>query len=85
MPFSYWKPLCGTTKLELVVSGRSVAISLLGCGQLSAAAAATAERAKQPTITAKPIGCIRQHSWGFPRERRRPNRNAASPIEEKAP
>ncbi len=35
-----WKLPCGTTTLELVVSGRSVAISLPGCGQVSAAAAA---------------------------------------------
>jgi hypothetical protein len=31
-PFSFWKLPCGTTRLELVTSGRSVSIGLSLCG-----------------------------------------------------
>jgi hypothetical protein len=47
-PFSCWKLPFGTTRLELVMSGRSVAISLPGCGQDSDAAAAPAVSVTTP-------------------------------------
>jgi hypothetical protein len=42
MPFSLWKLPKGTTTLEFVTSGRSVAISSLGVGQFSPSARASA-------------------------------------------
>jgi hypothetical protein len=52
MPFSACKLLFGTTKLELVTSGRSVWISLWLSGQYSAAEAATASCASSESISA---------------------------------
>src|SRR5215467_6178915 len=48
-PFSFCRLPTGTTTLELVVSGRSVAIGSLGCVQSLAAAAGTACQARITT------------------------------------
>src|ERR1700745_2061989 len=59
IPFSACKLPVGTTKLELVTSGRSVWISLWVSGQYSAAEASTipcpsaARRARPPTRTGR--------------------------------
>ena len=52
-PFSLWKLPTGTTRLEFVTSGRSVAISSDGCGQLSARASATDSWCAKPSATRK--------------------------------
>jgi len=53
-PFSLWKLPTGTTRLEFVTSGRSVAISSVGCGHFSARAAA-AVSARNATRRCRPF------------------------------
>jgi hypothetical protein len=54
-PFSFWRLPTGTTMLELVVSGRSVAMASFALGQLSA----RAEPVPRRMMHAKPNGALR--------------------------